>query len=142
MLAAVILRLCGCGFKELKMRAKIKFIRQEGGLKLTIGKIYDGWLNINKWHVWEDDNPFGRRYIQVSQDQFEVVKVAKEFSDFYPDHSDQEFVMAQGITDYILPVSVDEHKQMATIMASEEAIYITREQARKLFGFRKDKQLQ
>lgn len=68
----------------------------------------------------------------------EVVEAERILRNSYEKNPDDEFyAMAQGVADYNLPVIRIPHEKygdMLTIMATEEAIYITKEQAMKFWG--------
>ena len=60
----------------------------------------------------------------------------KEFNDFYPDRNDQEWVMGQDCIYQMFPIN-----GMMCIATEEGPIYITREQARKFFGFTNENEI-
>lgn len=65
---------------------------------------------------------------------------------YYDEYDDQEWVMAQGETDYVLPIfkmpdkkygdmmSHEKYGDMMVISATTEAVYVTKEQAMKFFN--------
>lgn len=55
-----------------------------------------------------------------------------KFSDHYPNHDPEKWVMAQGKTDFLIPVVRSEG--MMVIMSDDAAIYVTKDQAMKFFN--------
>lgn len=85
---------------------------------------------------WIMQSEFDRKnLVDFTKAVFEAEKTMRHS---YEKNKDDEFyVMAQGVVDYSLPVirmKHDEYGDMLTIMATEEAIYITKEQAMKFWN--------
>lgn len=69
-----------------------------------------------------------------------LFEAEKELRHSYEKCKEEEFyVMAQGVVDYSLPVirmGHDVYGDMLTIMATEEAIYVTKEQAMEFWNLK------
>ncbi len=55
-----------------------------------------------------------------------------KFSDHYPNTDPEKWVMAQGKTDFLIPITLID--DMMVIMSEDAAIYVTKDQVMKFFN--------